>query len=182
MSNLGRSLWLALATPRRAQCAELGPCVTPFRVLPTDLDLLFHMNNAVYFQVMDFARADWLFRSRVWQRLHKKKLHTVVADESISFRKSLTLGQAFDVATAVVGWDERAFFVEQRFLRRGELWASAVVRMRALTAKNLPVPTADVLPILDAADAKSPPLPDWIGSWIQTQGALRGAARPGRAA
>jgi YbgC/YbaW family acyl-CoA thioester hydrolase len=182
MTNLGRTLWMIAQSPRRTPCPEVGPCETPFRVLPTDLDFLLHMNNAVYFQVMDIARGDWLVRSKVWQRLRKKKLHLVVSDETIQFRKSLTLGQKFAIETKVVGWDEKAFFVEQRFVRNGELWANALVRLRALDAAQKPVRTDEVLPILDAAHVPSPPLPEWVTSWMQTQGALRTSMRPVRAA
>jgi YbgC/YbaW family acyl-CoA thioester hydrolase len=167
---------------RGDSCPEVGPCETPFRVLPADLDFLLHMNNAVYFQVMDIARGDWLVRSKVWQRLRKKKLHLVVSDETIQFRKSLMLGQKFTIETRVVGWDEKAFFVEQRFVRNGELWANALLRLRALDASHKPVPTSEVLPVLGAGHVPSPPLPDWVTSWMQTQGALRTTMRPVRAA
>jgi len=33
-------------------------CSTPFMVVPTDLDLNLHMNNARYFAWMDIARLD----------------------------------------------------------------------------------------------------------------------------
>ena len=140
------------------------------------------MNNAVYFSVMDIARGDWLIRSKVWQRLAKQGLHLVVAGETIQFRKSLTVGQAFDIETRVIGWDDQAFFVEQRFMREGELWASALVRLRALDKQNKPVDTSAVLPVLDARDVKSPPLPEWVTAWMQAQGALRNTIRPVRAA
>lgn len=182
MTNLGRTLWMILRSPRRPACSPLGPCTTPFRVLPTDLDFLMHMNNAVYFSVMDTARGDWLLRSKVWQRLGKQGLHLVVAGETIQFRKSLTLGQTFEIETRVIAWDDKAFYVEQRFVREGDLWANALVRIRALDKQNRPVDTNAVLPILDAAHVKSPPLPEWVTSWMQTQGALRNTIRPVRAA
>ena len=180
MTNLSRTLWMLLASTRRPACSPLGPCITPFRVFPGDLDFLLHMNNAVYFSVMDSARIDWLVRAKIWQRLSKQNLHLVVAGETIQFRKSLQIAQAYDIQTRVVGWDDRAFFVEQRFMRQGEVWASALVRLRALDKKNRAVTTDVVLPILDAAHVKSPPLPAWVDSWMQAQGALRQSIHPGR--
>ncbi len=40
-----------------------------FRVLPTDLDVLGHMNNGVYLSIMDLGRMDLLQRSGIWSRL-----------------------------------------------------------------------------------------------------------------
>ena len=42
---------------------------------------------------------------------------SVVVAETILFRRSLTLFQRFEIETRIVGWDERAFLLEQRFLR-----------------------------------------------------------------
>ena len=78
--------------------------------------------------------------------------------------------------------EAKAFFVEQRFMREGELWASALVRLRALDKQNKPVDTSAVLPVLDASGVKSPPLPEWVTAWMQAQGALRNTIRPVRAA
>jgi len=40
-----------------------------FRVVPTDLDVLGHMNNGVYFSLMDLGRIDLMIRTGAWKRL-----------------------------------------------------------------------------------------------------------------
>jgi len=54
------NLWLRLAifflTVRfRSRCSVLGPTVLNFRVLPSDLDLLGHMNNGKYLTILDIS-------------------------------------------------------------------------------------------------------------------------------
>jgi len=59
-------VWLRRNGPR-LDPHEVGRLT--FRVLPTDLDVLGHMNNGVYLSIMDLGRMDLLQRSGVWSRL-----------------------------------------------------------------------------------------------------------------
>ena len=61
-----------LISRSRTPCGLMDTCVTPFRVLPTDLDLLGHVNNGVYFQLMDLGRVDFMLRSGYWQRFQQR--------------------------------------------------------------------------------------------------------------
>ena len=71
----------------------LGPCVTPFRVLPTDRDVLMHVNNGVYLSMMDVARVDLMYRAGLMGKLATRRWYPVVVAESIQFRRSLELFQ-----------------------------------------------------------------------------------------
>ena len=90
---------------------------TRFITLPTDQDILRHMNNGVYLSIMDIARFDMLHRTGIWAIFQAKGWYPVVVSETISFRKSLTLGQRFTVESRILGFDEKAVYVEQRFVR-----------------------------------------------------------------
>lgn len=63
MNLILRLLALPLLSRRRSKTSPLGPCRTPFRVWPTDLDILRHVNNGVYLSLMDLARVDLLSRA-----------------------------------------------------------------------------------------------------------------------
>ena len=65
--------------------------------LPTDLDLLGHMDNGRYASLFDLGRFDLLVRTGFWDLLARQKWYAVVASETITFRKSLELWQRFDV-------------------------------------------------------------------------------------
>lgn len=153
-----RLLWLNLFGRFRPRAELLEPIRTPFRVLPTDLDVLRHVNNGVYLSLLDIARMDLLGRTGLAASLKERGWFPVVTAESIGFRRSLTLLQRFEVETRILGWDDVGFYVHQRFFRGDDAIASALVVGRFLSGEGT-VPAADVA-ALAGIDA-SPPLPDW---------------------
>ncbi len=56
----------------------------------------------------------------------------MVANQTISYRKSLDLWTKYDLQSKLVGVDERGIFVEQRFVVNGEIYAQMVIRGRFL--------------------------------------------------
>ena len=163
-----RLLWLLLASPRRPPVPPFGPCHTPFRVLPTDLDVLRHVNNGVYLSMMDLARVDLMMRARLAHKLRKRAWYPVVVAQTIRFRRSLTLFQAFTIETRVLGWDEKAFVLEQRFERGSEAVASALVRARFLSSSGEKIAPRDVLALVGESST-SPVLPEEVARWNADQ-------------
>lgn len=135
------------------------------RVLPTDLDLLMHVNNGVYFSFMDFGRWDMIFRNGVYDLSVKNGWYSVVAGETIRFRRSLKLWQKFSIETKVLGHDEKNFFIRQRFYRKGELMAAGLVKVSFLKRSGGRVLPPEVLAGLKSELPKvSPNLPEsWSG-------------------
>jgi len=164
MNLLLRLLLLLLLLPFRPRCEPLGPTRKRFMVWPPDLDVLMHVNNGVYLTMLDVARVDLLLRSGVGTRLWKKGYYPVVAAETIRFRRSLQLFQSFEVETAIIGWDEKAFIIRHRFLRREELVAEAIVRSRFLKRGGGGVGSQEILDVLGRNEA-SAELPAWIDAW-----------------
>jgi acyl-CoA thioesterase FadM len=123
------------------------------------------MNNGIYLTLLDLARFDLLKRARTWQKLKSHKVHPVVVQESITFRKSLTPWLKFQIETKILGWDEQAFFVGQRFVVNGEIYAEAVVKLRFLRSpRGTPTP-AEINELAGGWDAPVPVLPDWVVQW-----------------
>ena len=77
------------------------------------------MNNGVYFSIMDVARFDMLVRNGVCAMMRDKGWYPVVASETITFRKSLSLWHRFTIESKLVGHDDKAVYMEQRFVRPG---------------------------------------------------------------
>lgn len=119
--------------------------VVSMRVLPTDLDFLWHVNNGVYFSFMDFGRWDMIFRNGVFDAATKQGWYSVVAGETIKFKKSLELWDKFEIETQIMGHDEKYFFIRQRFLRKGDLMATGLVKVRFLKRKGGTVSTKEVM-------------------------------------
>lgn len=183
MNLLLRTLWLLLFSARRRAAVRsvLGPCRTPFRVRPLDLDILGHMNNGRYLSVMDLARMDLMVRSGLWHRLRAGGIYPVLVAEAIQFRRSLWPWERYEIETTLPGWDQRDFFGVQRFLRGDggkEVVATAVIRARFLrrepgSRRPVSVPPAEIV-ALAGLGPKSPPLPAWItGGFKEVHRALR---------
>lgn len=162
-----RLVWLVVTARFRSRCHVLGPVRTPFRVLPTDLDVLRHMNNGVYLSLLDLARTDLMIRSGLMGPVRKRGWYPVVTGETIRFRRSLTLFQRFHVETRVHGWDEKSFLIEQRFVRGDVVVAIALVAGRFLGPEGSVAP-ADVV-ALGGLDPASPPLPEWAARLAAAQ-------------
>lgn len=169
MTLLMRLVWVLLRHRSRARCDAFGPCSTPFVVLPSDLDVLFHVNNGVYLSMLDAARVDMMLRSGFARLVRRAGYYPVVAAETIRFRRSLKLFERFRVDTRVLGWDEKAFVLEHRFMLGETLAAEAVVRVRFLKRTGGGVGTAPLLELAGKADVAAPQLPEWIAAWNLAQ-------------
>ena len=170
MNLLFRLFWTWLAQRWRTPVAPFGPCDTPFRVLPTDLDVLMHVNNGVYLSMMDVARVDLMNRAGLMGKLAAKRWYPVVVAETSQFRKSLPLMDTFVISTTVLGWDEKAMLLQQDFIRRGDVIASAVVRSRFLVRGGGAVDPSE-LAALAGVPGKSPALAESVARWNADQAA-----------
>ena len=137
---------------------------TSFRVNPADLDVQRHMNNGRYLSVMDLGRMDLMLRSGFWKEVTDAGWYPVVAGQSITYRRSLTLGQKFDLATRVIGYDERWIFMEQVFRRGGTVVADGSVRARFLRTSGGSVDVQEVLDLVGEVPEHLV-LPEWVQDW-----------------
>ena len=127
-----RLVWALLSYRRRGSLSVWDLGTRSFRIWPSDLDIFNHLNNGKYGSLMDLSRFDLLLRSGAWKQLRKNRWYPVVVAETITFRKSLALWQKFEMEARIEGWDTEAFFVLQRFVVSGEIYAEAWVRIRFL--------------------------------------------------
>jgi acyl-CoA thioesterase FadM len=155
---------LMMISKRRPKLHIHDVATTPFRVLPTDIDILNHMNNGVYLSIMDLARMDLLIRAGAWATLMKLKYYPVVVSETISFRKSLQPWQRFVVESKVAGYDEKAVYLEQRFVVAGEIYAKAFIRGRFLKKSGGTVAMPELAEAL-GVDLSQLTLPRWLERW-----------------
>ncbi|MEO8260952.1 MAG: acyl-CoA thioesterase [Pseudolysinimonas sp.] len=141
------------------------------RVWPTDIDELRHMNNSVYLGLLDHARLDLLLRSGAWAAIRAAGIYPVVTTQTISYRKSLELGDRYEIETRIAGYDERQVYIEQRFVRAGEVTAVAYVAGRFLrdrsTAGRTGVVTMAELGEVTGVDVAARPIPAWMSAWAQ---------------
>lgn len=136
-----------------------------FRVWPTDLDVFNHMNNGIFLSLLDLSRLDLSYRSGIWQTWKKLGWYPVVVAQTITYRKSLTPWQKFDIESKVIGWDDQAFYFEQRFVADAEIYTVAIVRIRFLKkARGILVP-GEVIEGSGGWQGAKPILPEWVKTW-----------------
>ncbi len=167
MKMLFRLFWLIFTQSRRSRADVMGPVDTTLRVYPNDLDIFMHVNNGVYLTYADLGRTDLMLRADVFHEIRKAGWYPVVAAETITFKKSLKLGQRFTITTRILGWDDRAIYLEQVFSRSGTFIARAVIDARFLSRAGGKV-SIDELYKLVGMTGESPPLPESLKLWIRS--------------
>jgi YbgC/YbaW family acyl-CoA thioester hydrolase len=178
---VSRQIQLTIAStfPRRAVPGRrvLDPSVTRTRVRPGDLDFYLHVNNGVYLQMMDIARSNLLADLGAVPLMRRTGWYPVVAASTMTYHRSLRLGDQVEITTRVVGWDPRVVYLEQVFRRRGELSARGLVAGRFLARGGGRVPAPDVIALLDP-ELESPDLPDDVATWARALDVAHRAPTP----
>ena len=159
------TIWRAkVLLRRRGRIAPDSVGRVRLRTLPTDIDLLRHMNNGRYASLFDLGRFDLLIRTGIWDAMTARRWYAVVASESITFRKSLELWQRFTVESRLYGHDDRSVYLMHRAVVDGEVYAEMIVRARFLRRGGGIVANDELFAALGRPD-DLPPLPHWVAEW-----------------
>lgn len=133
------------------------------RVLPNDIDINLHMNNARYLNIMDYGRTHMLARTRLLERILRSRWRPLIGAVWITYRRSLPLFSAFTLTSRLVCWDQRWFYIEQTFTGREGLAAVGWVKGILCDAKGNVDPQQVIEGV--APGAVSPPIPEAIATW-----------------
>lgn len=145
-----------------------------FRVGLGDIDLNLHLNNAKYLAYMDLARLEHLVSTGLLYRFMSNECNPIVASTEISYVRELRTFQPFTVSARMLGYDERYFYYEQRFVSEGKLCTHAFLRL-ACVHGGRGRPIAEVRELLGLPE--SPPLPAPVLKWREMLDAKRLYAR-----
>lgn len=132
--------------------------------LPTDIDILRHMNNGRYLSLFDLGRWDLLIRTGLFDAMDTRGWYAVVSSETVTFRKSLQLWQRFEVQSRFIGHDEKALFLEHRAVVKGEVYARAIVRARMLRRTGGTVSHEELFAAVGRPEGL-PEIDDWVHDW-----------------
>ena len=167
MSLIFRLLYVFFSSFRRPRLAPGDESVVRLSVLPTDLDLNFHMNNGRYLTLMDIGRADLLLRLGIVRAMYRLRWRGVVASVTVRFRRPLDPFQRYELRTRLLCWDERWFFMEHRFTRRGELMAYGLVKIQFSGREGRLHPQQ----VIDATPhpRESPSIPPAVVEWQRAE-------------
>ena len=172
MKQLFRLLKILLFSRFRSPVSLLDEGEVTFRVWPNDLDPLLHMNNGAYLTLLDLGRIDLTIRSGLSKVAKANNVYAVVASEAIRFRKSLTPFMKFSIKTRCVYWDQRYFFVQQRFEVRGKVAAQAIIKGCLLKKNGDRVSPGEIIKQLGLPETP-PPMPDLVRHFLATDSLLQ---------
>ncbi|HXP96475.1 MAG TPA: thioesterase family protein [Telmatospirillum sp.] len=163
MTQLIRLLRVIIASLFAERLEPFAESVLAFRVMPADIDINLHMNNARYLAMMDLGRWDFILRTGFWRHVLKDKMQPVIGGAVVRFRRPLQPFQPFVLRTRQITWDERWLYLEQHIESDGLLVCSAQVRAAFLQG-NRTVPPAMVAALVGAGPTPPPP-PGWVQRW-----------------
>ena len=135
-----------------------------FRVLPLDVDINAHLTNSRYLALMDLARTKMMSDAGVFKKIMKQKWLPVVSSTEITFIKDIKPWQTCTVESKILCWDEKYFYMEQRFVC-GER-VHAIANLRGLFIhKRKPVASQALMTLAGEVDIESPTIPEHIQHW-----------------
>ncbi|XP_061109808.1 protein THEM6-like [Conger conger] len=133
------------------------------RVLPHDMDHMGHMNNARYLRECDFARFALFTRNRMFKAMWALRCSMVLGASTIRYRRSLASAEAFQLRSRLLSWDDKAFFLEQRFVSRADGFVSAVMLCRLNILRGSP---HKMVEFLCKRTVECPEYPEDLQHWI----------------
>jgi acyl-CoA thioesterase FadM len=158
-----RTISVFLAAPLRPRLALFGQSRLCFRVLPGDLDLNIHMNNARYLALMDIGRIDLILRTGMWRAMWANRWQAVLAGSLVRYRRSLKPFQKLELTSRLIGWDQKWFYIEHRIESGGLAACQTMVRGAFLGAGGIIAPSCLAAAVGHADN--SPGLPNWVTAW-----------------
>jgi acyl-CoA thioesterase FadM len=183
MNLLIRVLYVFISSFFKPKIVDvLSPSLLKLCVLPNDLDFNMHMNNGRYLTIMDLGRLDLILRSGLFKIMVQQKSVPILASAKIRYRLSLDPFQTYMLQTQIIGWDEKWFFIEQRFLmgsgpKQGEVAAIGLVKgcfFDSRIKQTIASPT--VLQSIGYM-GESPALPPHIIDWQHAEETLKDLTR-----
>lgn len=159
-----RLMWMLLRLlllPGRAGLTDIFR--RSFRVLPSDCDFNFHLTNGRYFSLLDVARIEHLARMNLLGKLIRHRWLPVLNATEITFIRPLAPLRKFDITTRIVTWDDKYFYLEQRFETAGTLHAVSLARATFLYRGEV-VPPPKVA-ALGGYEGEAPPCSAIIQGW-----------------
>jgi YbgC/YbaW family acyl-CoA thioester hydrolase len=158
MNLLGRLFFIILKSLsyQRGAFHALDGASLCFRVLPHDLDINIHVNNARYLQWMDLGRFDFMNRLGIFRAALRNRWMPVLGGVNIRYHRPLHFLQRVELTTRVAGWDEKWFYMEQTFSREGKPIATAYAKA-LFRGPERSIPSQEVMQLIGWT-APSPPL------------------------
>ena len=132
---------LLLTEPRRPRLERIDQTISlDFRVWPTDIDYMMHMNNARYFTAMELVRLALMHRSGLARLAVKRRWKFANASQKAVFFRGLELFDRYTVDGRVLFMDDRWLYLKQFVRRDGELCATGLFKAGVWAGRSIVAP------------------------------------------
>uniref|UniRef100_A0A8C6UR03 Protein THEM6 n=1 Tax=Neogobius melanostomus TaxID=47308 RepID=A0A8C6UR03_9GOBI len=132
------------------------------RVTFNDIDMC-HMNNARYLRECDFARFSLYTRNGVFKAVRALRGTMVVGANTIRYRRALCIGEGYELRSRIVTWDEKAFYLEQRFVSTKDGVVCAVMYCKQSVIRSTP---DQIMQHLCKRKVEIPEFPEDLQHWV----------------
>jgi acyl-CoA thioesterase FadM len=133
-------------------------------LIDTDLSRLF---TQAYSSYMGLARWHYVFASKFRNVALKKFWAPVTVAESMIYQRSIKAFSRIELKTNLICWDEKRFYLEQKFYVKGKLHAKAFLE-GIIRSPQSPLRPPKVFKGL-GVEMNSPPFPEYIKLWIESK-------------
>jgi acyl-CoA thioesterase FadM len=154
--------------------ARRAPLLGPFdlhhittRIMPWDIDPFGELNNGRTLTLYDLGRLALFDRMGLEARITAQGWRPTIAGISVRYRRRITVFDTLQMASRVIGWDARFFYMDQSLWRAGDCCNQILARTAFTTGVGI-VPT-DKVAQTAGWQGTSPPLPDWVQAWSQAE-------------
>lgn len=173
MNLIFRLLYTLLTEWFKPKADPMDDVELTFTTLPNDLDTNLHMNNGRYLTIMDLGRLSFMMRTGLWKYVLKRQWNPILGSAVISFRTGLKLWERYTLTTHIRCWDDRWFYIEQRFTRHGEVLAVGYVKAAIHSKEDGFIAPSELVTLLghDPNDKEHPP-DDMITHWMNAEATM----------
>lgn len=141
--------------------------ISHHRCWPHDLDVWMELNNGRTLTLLDLGRVPFFGRAGIAQAIIAQGWRFTVAGSNVRYRKRITVFQKFRLATRLIGWDNKFFYVEQAASIGGAVTTAGLFRMAVADKSGLV--RMDRVAATVFGGAASPPLPEWVKDWAAAE-------------
>jgi acyl-CoA thioesterase FadM len=165
-----RLLWTVLKALRAPRLNALEAFELELRVLPNDIDINGHLNNARYLAFVDLALCTLFVRSGFGRLCIERKWRPMAGGSVIHYRRALQPFQTFTLRFTPVAWDEYWNYSRFEFIREGQVCANGFTKGAAVGKQGL-VRSAQLYEALGQR-VTSPPMPKDLAAWVASDALL----------
>ncbi|MCG8436411.1 MAG: thioesterase family protein [Gammaproteobacteria bacterium] len=149
-----RLIGLLLSLPFIEKKDVFAVSVKRFRAWPLDCDLNMHVTNSRYLALADLGRTHLLAQMKLLRSVLKRRWLPVLHAVALTFVRPIPPLVKFELHTRLLTWDEKYFYVEQKFIYKGHTCTVGLFRGLFVKGRET-IPVQDVIEL--AGEKRTPP-------------------------